>query len=175
MTGAAHPARAVARPFHGCQISRSAAGLVAAISRPSGPIIFDAIEPFETKTLIGQAHGAIRIAFACRDGISHSGDEDIAHHDLADQSLRRAIRQHDVHAGERCMPVADTQLYLVAAGRIDRARRAVTTIERPHAAVVRGQAPGEQNTDAMVARSQIAFTLAIALAGLEEIAGTIHA
>ena len=100
MAGPAHPARALPRPvgnssiFPGHRVARPVAGEAG----PPGPIIFDAVEALEAKAFIGQSHRTVRIAFTGGDRVPHSGDQHVAHLDLAYDPLGRAVRQDDVDA-----------------------------------------------------------------------------
>src|SRR5262249_8658327 len=177
MTGAAEPARALLRPLAGARVlvRHRGAGFVAAEAGASRPVIFTAAETLEAKALVGQPHRPVGIAFTRRDRISHAGDEHVAHDDLADQPQRRTVQQNDVDAGDG-RPVADeTSLDFFVAGSGHLPRVAVAVVEAPGAAFIGRHGSGEGDADAVIARRQIAFALAVALAEFQQPAGTVDA
>jgi hypothetical protein len=86
VTGAAEPARALARPFAhaGILAGHGVARFVAAEAGASRSVIFQAVETLEAEAVVGQSHRPVGIAFARRDRISHAGDERVANLDVGD-------------------------------------------------------------------------------------------
>ena len=177
MTGTAHPARTLPRPIAHAHVlaGRDVARFVAAEAGPSGPVILDAIEAPKAEAVVRQPHGAVGIALAGRDRVSHSGDEYVAHLDLADDALRRAVQQDDVDARGRGPAVAKVGLHFLAAGAVHLTCGPIAVIERPHATVVCGQSSGEGDADAVLARRKVDFALAIAIAEFQELASPVDA
>ncbi len=174
---AAHPARALQCPLARFAVvtQDDVAGPVAVEACAPGPVVFAALEALEAESFVGEAHGAVGIAFAGRDRVAQAGDQHVAHLDIAGYPLRGAVGQHDVHARDRQAVAAHAQLYLLGARRIGLARRPLAVVEGPKAAFVGGKRTGEPRPDAKIARREIALALAVAVAGVEELAGAVHA
>src|SRR5262249_59270863 len=140
----------------------------------AGAVISTAANPLEAEARVRQPPRRVGIAFARRDRISHAGDERIAHHDLADQPQRRAVRQNNVDAGDG-RPVADeTRLHLFVASAADLPRVAVAVVEAPGATFIRRQGSGKRDAHAMIARGKIALAFAVAIAEFQEPARTVY-
>ena len=82
----------------------------------------------------------------------------------------------DVDRRDRRPAVAHAQLHLLVARRVDLLRRAVAVVEAPGAGSRRpARMPASADADAVVARAEIVFALAVALAGFEQPAGAVDA
>ena len=102
VTGSAHPARALARPVARSPIvaRNGVTRLVAAEPGSPGTIVLAALEAPEAEALVGQPHRPVGIAFTGRNRVAHSGNEHVAHLDLADDALGSGVGQHDVDADD---------------------------------------------------------------------------
>ena len=177
MARPAHPACALQRPLArlGILTQHDGAGPVAAEAGAPRPVVFDAGEALEAKSLVRKPHRTVGIAFTGCDRVSHAGDKDVAHLDLADQALRRAVRQNDIDDRERHAAVANPQLHFLLAGAVHLPGRTLAVIEAPGATVIGRQGSRQHDADAMVTRRQIDFAFAVAIAEFQEPAGAVHA
>ena len=173
----AHPARALPRPIHcaGILTRRRAAGLVAAEAGATRPEVFHAREAPETEALVGKPNRAVGIALAGGDGVAEPGDQQIAHLDLRHDALRRAVGQHDVDGCDGRLAIAHPELHLLDAIGLDRPGGTVAVVEAPDASFIRRLDAFERDADAVVARTEIGFPLAVAIAGFQQAAGAVDA
>ena len=133
MAAAAHPARALQRPIaRPRRLARPiGTGLVAAEAGAARPEICPAAEAPEAEALVRHPNGAVRIALARGDRVAQSGNQHVAHLDVAHQPLRRAVRQSDVDAHDRRPALAQAELHLLVAGAAHLSRRPAAVVEAP--------------------------------------------
>ena len=180
VAGPALPARALARPVVGAGIfvTLDDAGSVAGKAVAGGPVVFvwaTAEKTPEAEAAVRKAHWPIRIAFAGRDRIAEPCDQHIAHRDLGHHALCRTVGKHDIDADERRAPISDTQLDLFIAWHGGAARLAFAVIKTPGAGDVGGDRTGKHDPDRVLARRQIDFTPAVAVAKFHQLASTVDA
>ncbi len=127
----------------------------------------------ETKAAV-EFHGLVRIAFAGGDGIAEAGDEHVAHRDLGGDALRGAVAEWNVDSGDGGAAGAHPQSDFLIARHGALLQRPVAVVEIPDAGRALRQRPRNGDADRVIARRQIVFALAVALAGVEEVAEIIE-
>src|SRR6195256_1319141 len=154
------------------------ARLVAVEADAAGPEIFAAAggeEIAEAEAVIRKRDRAVRIAFAGRDRIAHSGDEKLAPLDLAAGPARRASRRRKLDRDRGRLAVARAQVHVLAAIGRQGLGRAFAIVERPRTGRVGRDLARKPDRHRMVDRSEIRFAHPVALAGLQDAAGAVDA
>ena len=175
MAGRIEPQRALALP-HLQAVGRFAgpAALIAGAARAVILRVGHSEIGAETKPLVRQRDRPVRIAFARRDAVAETGDEDIAHRDLGSDPLRRFGAGRDVDGGDRGPAVARAEIDRLGAieGGLP---RTVAIVEGPGAGGADRDLSGQPHGDRVVRRCQVAFLDAVADAGLADAAQQIDA
>src|SRR5829696_5451096 len=178
MTGGAYPTRAMPRPIAvAAAIARvgSIAGFVATVAGAAGPeIFFAAAEAAEAEAAIGQRNRPVGIAFAGRDRVAQPRDQEIAHQNFRHNATGGLVRQRYVDRDDgRASEPHPPFHFLIAAGS-GLLRRPVGILKRPGAGRFRRHRAGEQSGDAVLARRQIGFALAVALTDFDDFSGLVE-
>src|SRR5580692_7529378 len=124
MTGRIHPARAVACPIGRGGGTCHAAAFTGAIAGKAGAAWPEVLASGAALQKAPEAKSALEpyrpvgVAFAGGDGISHAGNEQVAHIYFGHDSLRGAVAERDVHGRDRGTPAGDAKLYFFLAWRI---------------------------------------------------------
>src|SRR6202023_2265705 len=173
VAGGVEPERALALPH--LQAVRGLAGPAAFVAGPARTII---LRPYqiraEAETLIGQCDRPVRIAFPGSDAVAEPGDEDIAHHDLGGEALRRLGARGDLDGGDGGAAITRPQIdgfRAIEGGGL----RPVAVVERPGAGGAHRDLAGQPNRDRVIDRRQIAFLDVVAGAGLADAAEQVDA
>ena len=178
MTGAALPARALERPGVGVIVLVAFAGFVAGEGVAPRPVIFAARaaeKAPEAEAGVGEPDRTVWIAFTGRDRVTEAGDQHVAHREVGHDPLRGAVGQDDVHARGGGPAVRDAKLHFLFARERRLPRRALAVVEAPGAGEARRHRPGQDDADPMLARREIGFATAVAVAHAEQLAAAIDA
>src|SRR6202011_2545564 len=165
-TGGIEPERALALPH--LQRIRRFAGPSAFIAGAARTVILRTRCPeigAEAKTLVRQCDRPVRIAFTGCDAIAEAGDENIAHHDLGSDTLRRLEPAGDLHGSDGEAAIGRPEIDRLGAieGGLP---RTFAVVERPGTGGGKWNLAGQPNGDRMIHRRQVAFLDVIAGAGL---------
>lgn len=182
VAGRGHPARAGARPCGDNVAARAARRVVAGLqplkARAARAEVFArtaAEEAAEAIAVVGERDGAVGIAFAGGDGVADARDEKIAHADFGGDAVDALVRLNDAGRSDRRLTVAKPHADLVGAGRAHGLRRDGAVVKTPVAGRACGHGPGELDHDAVIFRGEIVLAVAVALAGLRQLAGAVDA
>src|ERR1700738_3954106 len=168
MAGGIEPERALALPY--LQRVRSFAGPSAFIAGAARTVILRTRCPergAEAKTLVRQCDRPVRIAFTGCDAIAEAGDENIAHHDLGSDTLRRLEPAGDLHRSDGGAATARPEIDRLGAieGGLP---RTFAVVERPCAGRAHRNLAGQPHDNRMLHRRPVALLDAVAGAGLAD-------
>src|SRR5262249_2146740 len=100
-------------------------------------------ELHEAETVVAERDWPIRIAFTCRDRVTHSGDQETAHSNVGGQAQGAPVGPARFQCRNSCYSPAYPQRDLLAARLAGRLRRTLTVIEAPRAACLCRNGSGE--------------------------------